>query len=251
MREKITKRVVEALEPGSRDAFLWDSELPGFGCKITPKGNRIYVLQYGRRGRDHRVTLGRHGIDITAEQARLEARRLRGLVAGGENPAADRSRGAAGLTIAELGQRYLDEYAIPHKKPSGVAQDRRNLNNHVVPLLGRLLVSAVERADIARVMRDVAAGRTAKDEKTKRQGRRIVRGGEIVANRVQALLSKMFVLAEDWKLRSEGSNPCRRVKRYAEHKVERFLSTDELARFGCSAVECRADSTRISHEALE
>ena len=47
-------------------------------------------------------------------------------------------------------------------------------------------------------MRDVAAGKTAKDEKTKFQGRRIVRGGEIAANRVHALLSKMFQLAEDW-----------------------------------------------------
>ena len=138
--------------------------------------------------------------------------------------------------MAELGQRYLDEYAVPHKKPSGIAQDRRNLRNHIVPLMGKLRISAVERADVARVMREVAAGKTAKDEKTKHQGRRIVRGGEIVANRVEALLSKMFALAEDWKLRPEGSNPCRGVKRYAEHKVERFLSSDELARLGATLV---------------
>jgi hypothetical protein len=41
MREKITKRTVEALEPGPRDIFLWDCEIPGFGCKVTPKGGRI------------------------------------------------------------------------------------------------------------------------------------------------------------------------------------------------------------------
>lgn len=55
----------------------------------------------------------------------------------------------------------------------------------------------MERQNISRVMREVAAGKTARDEKTKHQGRRIVRGGEIVANRVQALLSKMFELAEE------------------------------------------------------
>jgi hypothetical protein len=93
-------------------------------------------------------------------------------------------------------------------------------------------ISAVERADISRVMRDVATGKTKKDEKTTFRGRRIVRGGEIVANRVQALLSKVFELAEEWKLRPEGSNPCRGVKYYVENKVERFLSTDELARLG-------------------
>jgi hypothetical protein len=87
-------------------------------------------------------------------------------------------------TVAELGARYLEEYAHPHKKPSACSQDRRNLQNHVIPLIGCVKVSEVKRQDVARVMREVAAGKTAKDEKTKRQGRRIVRGGEIVANRV-------------------------------------------------------------------
>jgi len=125
---------------------------------------------------------------------------------------------------------------MPHKKPSGVAQDRRNLENHIVPLIGTLLVSEVEREHIGRVMRDVAGGKTAKDEKTKPQGRRIVRGGEIVANRVKALLSKMFEFAEERKMRPAGSNPCRGVKRYGEHKVERFLSNEELARLGTALV---------------
>lgn len=234
MREKITKRTVEAIQPGLRDIMLWDSELPGFGCKVTPKGSRIYVLQYGRNRRDYRLTIGRHGVDVTAEQARNEARRLRGLVATGENPAVTRSHEHSAPTIAELGRRYLDEYAQPHKKPSGLAQDRRNLENHVVPLIGSLKVSEIVREDISRTMREVATGKTAKDEKTRRQGRRIVRGGEIVANRVHALLSKMFELAEDWKCRPANSNPCRGAKRFAENKVERFLSTDELARLGAA-----------------
>ncbi len=246
MRGKITKRKVDELQPGDRDVFLWDTELPGFGCKVTPKGGRIYVLQYGQAGRDRRITIGRHGIDLTAEQARVEAFRLRGLIATGETPTGQATQRAEVITVAELGQRYLDEYAIPHKKPSGIAQDRRNLQNHVVPLMGKLRISAVERAEVARVMREVAAGKTAKDEKTKHQGRRIVRGGEIVANRVHALLSKMFALAEDWKLRPEGSNPCRGVKRYAEHKVERFLSADELARLGAALTSEAAHAVPMS-----
>ena len=73
MREKITKRTVEAVASGRRDVFLWDNELRGFGCKVTPTGSRIHILQYSRNNRDHRVTIGRHGIDVTAEQARQEA----------------------------------------------------------------------------------------------------------------------------------------------------------------------------------
>jgi hypothetical protein len=209
-------------------------KFPDLGCKVTPKGARIYILQYGRLGRDHRVTIGRHGSDVTAEQARLEALRLRGIVAAGENPAAARTRQQSASTIAELGERYMIEYAKDHKKPSAVAQDRRNLDNHILPLIGKLLISSVESSDVARLMRDIAAGKTKKDEKTKLRGRRIVRGGEIVANRVQALLSKMFELAERWRIRPKGSNPCRGLKHYTENIVERFLSTDEFARLGAA-----------------
>ena len=249
MRDKITKRTVDAIQPTLRDTFLWDSEIPGFGCKVTPKGARIYILQYGRGGRDHRVTIGRHGVEFTAEQARNEARRLRGLIASGENPAVERARERSVPTITELGQRYLEEYARPHKKPAGFAQDRRNLENHILPLIGSLKASEVERQDVARVMRDVAAGKTSKDEKTKLQGRRIVRGGEIVANRVHALLSKMFELAEDWKYRPGGSNPCRGAKRFAEHKVERFLSADELSRLGAALNAAKTGQLVVDPEA--
>lgn len=245
MQAKISKRTVDGLQPAERDRFLWDTELPGFGVKVTPRGTRIYLLQYGQSRRVHRITIGRHGIDVTPEQARIEAQRLRGLVAAGEMPKRAGAKRSEDVTVAELGQRYLDEYATAHKKPSGIAQDRRNLDNHIVPLIGKMRVGAVEKADVARVMRDVAAGKTAKDEKTKHQGRRIVRGGEIVANRVQALLSKMFALTEDWKLRPEGRNPCRGVRRYAEHKVERFLSSDELARLGAALT---AETARIAEQ---
>ena len=138
MRDKITKRTVEAIEPLLRDRFLWDTEIPGFGCKVTAKGARIYVLQYSQRDRDHRVTIGRHGVEFTAEQARNEARRLRGVIASGENPALLRSREPPISTVTELGARYLEEYARPHKKPSAFAQDTRNLKNHIIPLDWRL-----------------------------------------------------------------------------------------------------------------
>jgi hypothetical protein len=37
VRAKITKRVVDAASPEAADAFIWDSELRGFGLKVTPK----------------------------------------------------------------------------------------------------------------------------------------------------------------------------------------------------------------------
>ena len=61
---KITKEAVDALRPTTRDVYLWDRQLAGFGLKVTPAGRKVYLLQYrlgGRAGRKKRLTLGVHG----------------------------------------------------------------------------------------------------------------------------------------------------------------------------------------------
>jgi len=49
---KLTKRAVDALNPADRDQFLWDEELRGFGPKVTPAGNKVYLIQYRSGGPD-------------------------------------------------------------------------------------------------------------------------------------------------------------------------------------------------------
>ena len=61
------------------------------------------------------------------------------------------------------------------------------------------------------------------------------------ANRCLSLLSKMFNLAEQWNYRAENTNPCRLIQRYAEHKSQRFLTTEELNRFGAVLAEAETD----------
>lgn len=50
------------------------------------------------------------------------------------------------------------------------------------------------------------------------------------ANRLLALTSKMFGLAERWGLRADGSNPAKNIDRYREDKRERYLSSVEVGR---------------------
>jgi integrase len=58
-----------------------------------------------------------------------------------------------------------------------------------------------------------------------------------MANRTIALLSHILTYATDKGERPEGPNPCRRVKKYAEHARERFLSGEELGRLGATILE--------------
>ena len=85
MKDKITKQAVESLNPGTKDRFLWDTELPMFGCKITPKGRRVYLLQYRINGRSRRYTIGIHGV-WSDKQARKIAKRLLHDIALGRDP---------------------------------------------------------------------------------------------------------------------------------------------------------------------
>lgn len=43
---RITKRGVDEAQPQTRDSFLWDSELSGFGVKVSPAGRKVYIVQY-------------------------------------------------------------------------------------------------------------------------------------------------------------------------------------------------------------
>lgn len=56
----------------------------------------------------------------------------------------------------------------------------------------------------------------------------------VQANRVLALISKLFNLAELWGLRPEGTNPCRHVGKFREQPRERYLSGEELGRLGAA-----------------
>jgi hypothetical protein len=47
------------------------------------------------------------------------------------------------------------------------------------------------------------------------------------ANRVVAIMSKMFGLALRWKMGTDGANPCKGIERHFEGHRERYLTTDE------------------------
>lgn len=61
----------------------------------------------------------------------------------------------------------------------------------------------------------------------------------VQCNRVLALLSHAFNLAEDWGWRPQQSNPCHRVKRYRERPRTRLPSVDETQRLVQTLYEWR------------
>ncbi|MBF0588897.1 MAG: tyrosine-type recombinase/integrase [Magnetococcales bacterium] len=239
---KLTKRAVDAITPSEKDAYHFDSDLHGFGLKCTPHGRKVYIVQYRIHGRKRRMVIGPHGSPWTPTTARLEASRLLGVVAEGNDPADIKRKEKTRPTIAELCELYLQE-GVTIKKESTLATDRGRITRHILPLLGKKRAHLVKRVDVQRFMKAVADGKTAADIKTKARGRAIVKGGKGTANRTLELLGGIFAFAIDREIMT--TNPVHGVKKFPRGKRERFLTAEELGRLGDALQKAEAEGVNL------
>src|SRR5580704_7100693 len=108
-RVELTKSNIDALKPAAYRYTAWDTEMSGFGLRVTPNGRRVYVLKYRVNGQQRWYTIGRHGSPWTPKQARLEGQRLLGEVAREIDPADKRLGDRKAIKFADLCDLYLAE----------------------------------------------------------------------------------------------------------------------------------------------
>ncbi len=151
---KISKRSVDSLQAGSTNQFLWDTDLKGFGAKITPAGSISYVLQFrlgGRESATRRYTIGPHGSPWTPTTARSEAERLLILVAQGVDPVDEekkRRREAVDLAF----DNYSALFARSCKGKGWSKHVESVIRLHLQPVLRRKPLSAITRVDVVAVL---------------------------------------------------------------------------------------------------
>ncbi|WP_417207664.1 tyrosine-type recombinase/integrase [Antarctobacter sp.] len=211
---RLTKSSIVKLEARDKRYKVLDDELPGFFLVVTPNGRKSFYLRYrvggGRGGTLREPKIG-DAASMTPEQARRIAREWHAEVRLGGDPGGDRVTKRDAPDVSHLMDRYLQDHARLHKKPSSIKNDTALIENSVRPALGSKKVSEITRADIMQIHNSM--------QRTPYQ-----------ANRALALLSKAFGLAEYWGLRPDGSNPTLHVKKFKEKPRERYLSEDEAKR---------------------
>jgi len=85
---KLTKSAVDAAQPQAQAVELRDTLVPGFLCKVTPAGRKVFMLQYRTNaGERRKPALGLYG-ELTVEQARSLAQEWLAEVRRGGDPAA-------------------------------------------------------------------------------------------------------------------------------------------------------------------
>src|SRR5437868_4774114 len=160
----------------------------GFGIRVTINGARSFILNYVAGGRERRLTIGSYP-DWSVAAAREEAKRLKREIDLGRDPLGERIAEREAPTMDELCDRFLEEHAARRRSET---EYRRIVERSVRPELGPRKVAEITYADIDRLHRKL----TQTSLRNKKTG-----GAPYAANRLVAVLSKMFSLAVRWGMR--------------------------------------------------
>ena len=194
---------------GKSKVLVFDSKITGFMIEVRQSCITFYLKWKDRRGCTRSLKIGRHGTDITLEQARKRAAELRSTIALGGDPHADRQAAKSALTVAE----FVEQRFLPHQKARKKSwhEDVKLLNKRILPAWGGKLLADITTSDVQR-MHDgvVTEGRT-----------------PATANRHLCTIKRMLSLALLWG--EIGKDPARPVRLHRENgQRSRYLTDAEI-----------------------
>jgi integrase len=201
---RISRSNVAALRQGD---WITDSKLPGFMVR-RPRRRALYGMSIRLNGRKRWISLGTEA-ELTPDQARGEAERIRGLKRQGIDPASERDRRKAAVAVSEAAKRFMAEHVEKKLKPRTAAHYQETLDRLIMPRFWDWRVDSINGADVSQWHGGMSETPTQ-------------------ANRALAILSSLmnWVAGRKWR---EG-NPCRGVVRFKERAVNRYPTPGQLQR---------------------
>lgn len=223
---RLTNASVAQLAPGK---IAWDSEVPGLGLRVTPAGAKSFVFQFRTAiGEQGKLTLG-HYPSMTIDQARKHARAHRVAVDAGANPSAERKRSRHAATVQDYADIYLGPYAAQKQLAVSTTREAKSvLNRFVLPKIGSRKMETITPSEVAAIM-----------VRTREAS------GSGQANRVKAVLSKMFNLA----IRDQAvqHNPCRGIE---NDRIERRWDHLTVEQASALLAACDAHDDQVAANAV-
>jgi integrase len=218
--------------PATGRTYIYDTAQPALALSVTAAGSRTFYFAKRLGGKYTRTPVGRVG-EITVQQAReAVAAMLGAAVVRGVNPVEEKrerrqQQARDNVTLGDLWTYYLANHARPHKK--SWREDEKRYERHLAAWKDKPL-DDIGQEDVERLHK--AVGKHAPYE----------------ANRLRALLHKMFSLAG--RVGFKGPNPVHGIERFQEEQRERFLQADELPTFFKALEQMRIESSVVA-DALE
>ena len=190
----------------------WDETVPGFGMRVSKGGTRTWVVMYRYNGTKRRMKIGTYPNKSLAD-ARDEARNALRLAEDGKDPAGDKRQLKIRMdTVADLAIVYIEQHAKRNKR--SWKKDEQILNREVLPVIGRMRVTDVQKSDVRRVLAPI-----------------IDRGAPIRANHTLEIVRKMY----NWHIQENDApiiNPAAGITKPGKSNSRtRYLSDDEFKAF--------------------
>lgn len=202
-QKTLNEACIKAAEPGD---VLRDATIRGLHLRCFADRKSFYLYYRTRAGVERRPKLGDHG-SISLAHARKLAKDMLQEVAAGNDPSQARADARAEPTLADLWDEYWKRHGS-RKKSSD--EDERIWEQYLAPLATKKLshITYPMIADLHQKITD--------------------RPAPIQANRVLAMLSKMFsfgIRPLEWM----SSNPATGVAKNRESKRKRYMKGGEAA----------------------
>ena len=154
-RAKLTKGYVDRVVAGTKEDFHWDTEVKGFGLRVTPAGKVTFIVQakvIGQHG-SVRMTIGSYGV-FTVDQARDDARELLRMMRRGIDPReTKRVDQAMKVTLREVADVY---FARPGKLKKSTSDEMERHIARVFTAWEHRPITAITEADVRKRYREMA-----------------------------------------------------------------------------------------------
>ena len=202
---RLTKRIVEKAGPGRH------TDGGGLYLVVDPSGAKRWLLRIMVQGKRRDLGLGSLSL-VSLEEARDKAVEYRRLARGGGNPAQQHEAASkVFVTFEELADRVYHDWVAPRSSdPKKGNQWLSTLRNHAFPVIGKMPVHVISRADIFKVLNPIW--------KSKHE----------TARRVRQRMAVVFDYALETEIRTDG-NPVADVlrgRRNVAPKVQHFKAAD-------------------------
>lgn len=208
---KLTKKYVESLTPKDTSYIVWDSQVKGFGVRVSPKGKKVYLIKYvGEDKKQRKPVVGEHGF-MTAEEARVEALDLLSKAKKGNDPQSEKEKQKAIPTLNQFFEMYIERHAKQHKKTWKFNVEY--YNRHLRDAFGDKQITNITQTEVAKLHKRIGEN-----------------SGRSMANQIITLLGMIFNKAVDWEY-YEGRIPTQHIKKFKEKARDRFLQSYELPLF--------------------
>ena len=213
---------------GKSKVDFFDATCKGLLLEVRNAGGKTWYLRYTDvHGRQRQLRIG-DVRDLSLDQARRQAERLRGRIALGEDPGQERAELRKVPTFAEfMADRYMP-FVKGYKK--SWQSDDCYLRHHLLPAFGKKHLDEITKHDVI----------------VFHHGMRTKGYALGTCNRCLILLRYAMNLAVRWEIPGVTTNPTKDVALFENpNKKERFLSQEE-AQTLYEAV-CRSDNPMLRY----